>query len=151
MQTQAIHIDSDSQFLHLKLSKYLRLRLHGTLERFCMEPFRVGTDRLPVYTMSWNRSVQNRSFQNIHALTIPNDSLSFQPSRTRKILEKVFPKYNFSSKALPTIFFASKFFSYSQPSSVEFPLPSFQSVLDESGSGSLHENTLARFRVGPTF
>ena len=45
----------------------LRLRLHGTLERFCMEPFGVGTDRLPVYTMPWNRSVQNPSFQSIHA------------------------------------------------------------------------------------
>ena len=30
----------------------------GTLERFYLEPFRVGTDRLPVYIMSWNRSVQ---------------------------------------------------------------------------------------------
>ena len=40
----------------------LWLRLRGTLDRFCMEPFRVGIDRLPVYTMSWNRSVQNRSF-----------------------------------------------------------------------------------------
>ena len=30
----------------------------GTLERFYLEPFRVGTDRLPVYMMSWNRSVQ---------------------------------------------------------------------------------------------
>ena len=50
----------------LKVSR-LRLRLHGTLERFCMEPFRVGTDRLPVYTMPCNRSVQNRSFQSILA------------------------------------------------------------------------------------
>ena len=30
----------------------------GTMERFYLEPFRVGTDRLPVYMMSWNRSVQ---------------------------------------------------------------------------------------------
>ena len=30
----------------------------GTLERFYLEPFRVGKDRLPVYMMSWNRSVQ---------------------------------------------------------------------------------------------
>ena len=28
-----------------------------------MESFRVGTDRLSVYTMSWNRPVQNRSFK----------------------------------------------------------------------------------------
>ena len=43
----------------------VRLRLHGILERFCMVPR--GTGRLPVYTTSWNRSVQNRSFQSIHA------------------------------------------------------------------------------------
>ena len=29
--------------------------------------FRVGTDRLPVYTISWNRFVQNRFFQSIRA------------------------------------------------------------------------------------
>ena len=44
-----------------------RLRFHGTLERFCMEPFGPGTNRILVYTMPWNRSVQNRSFQSIHA------------------------------------------------------------------------------------
>ena len=49
------------------LSKKVRLLLHGTLERFCMEPVRVGTDRFPMYTISWNRSVQNCSFQSIHA------------------------------------------------------------------------------------
>ena len=48
-------------------TQFLRLRLHGTLKQFSMEPFRIGTDRLPVYTISWNRSVQNRSFQSIHA------------------------------------------------------------------------------------
>ena len=30
----------------------------GTFERFYLEPFRVGTDRLSVHMMSWNRSVQ---------------------------------------------------------------------------------------------
>ena len=30
----------------------------GTLERIYLEPFRVGTDRLLVYMMSWNRSLQ---------------------------------------------------------------------------------------------
>ena len=30
----------------------------GTFERSYLEPFRVGTDRLPFYMMSWNRSVQ---------------------------------------------------------------------------------------------
>ena len=59
-----------------------RLRLHGTLERFCVKPFRVGTDRLPVYTISWNRSVQNHFFQSIHALTFPDDSLSLHLSGT---------------------------------------------------------------------
>ena len=49
------------------LPKKVRLRLHGTLERFCMEPVHIGTDRFPVYTISCNRSVQNRSFQSIHA------------------------------------------------------------------------------------
>ena len=29
----------------------------GTFERFCMELLHVGTDRLPVNTMLWNRSV----------------------------------------------------------------------------------------------
>ena len=47
---------------------------------FCMEPFREGKDRLPVYAISWNRSVQNRSFQNIHTRTVPNDSLSLHLS-----------------------------------------------------------------------
>ena len=56
-----------------------------------MEPFRVGTGRLPVYTMSGNRSVQNCSLQCIHARTIPNNSPSLHSSRTRNILEKVFP------------------------------------------------------------
>ena len=55
----------------------IRLRLHGTLERFCMEPFRVGTDRLPGYTISLNRSVQNRSFQaSMHEQFQTTDSLS---------------------------------------------------------------------------
>ena len=60
---------SSTPFLYKVISIYSmrpRLRLHWTLERFCMEPFRVGTDRLPVYTMPWNRYVQNRSFQSIH-------------------------------------------------------------------------------------
>ena len=30
----------------------------GNLDRFYLEPFRVGTDRLPVYIMSWNHSAQ---------------------------------------------------------------------------------------------
>ena len=39
----------------------------GTMERFYLEPFRVGTDRLPVYMMSWNRSLQkvNNVVENI--------------------------------------------------------------------------------------
>ena len=77
---------------------WFRLRLHVTLERFCMEPFRVGTDRLPVYTISWNRSVQNPSFQSIHAWTVPNDSLSLHLSGIWKILEKIFPPYICCSK-----------------------------------------------------
>ena len=82
-------------------SKKFKLRLNGTLERFCMEPFRVGTDRLPVYTMSWNLSVQNRSFPCFHTRTVPNDSLSLHSSGTRKILENVFPPHTFSSKPSP--------------------------------------------------
>ena len=42
------------------------------LGRFYMEPFRRGTDRLPVYTMSWNLSVQNRFFPCIHGLVVPH-------------------------------------------------------------------------------
>ena len=37
----------------------LRLRLHWDFGTVLFEPFRVGTDRLPVYMMSRNRSVQN--------------------------------------------------------------------------------------------
>ena len=38
-----------------------------------LEPFRVGTDRLPVYMMSWNRSVQkvNIVVENIVAENCP--------------------------------------------------------------------------------
>ena len=45
------------------------------------------------------------------------------------------------------MFFESKFSSYRQLSSVEFPLASFLSAPDENGSGSLHENYLVRFRA----
>ena len=38
------------------------------------------------------------------------------------------------------MFFESRFSSYCQLSSVEFPLVSLLSALDENGSGSLHEN-----------
>ena len=38
----------------------------GTLERFCMVPLRVGADRLSVYMISSNRSVQNRFFPYIY-------------------------------------------------------------------------------------
>ena len=38
----------------------------GTLERFHLEPFRVGMDWLPVYMMPWNHSVQvNQVVENI--------------------------------------------------------------------------------------
>ena len=76
----------------------LRLRLHGILQQFCMEPFRAGTDRLSVYTIFWNRFVQNCSFQSIHAWAVPNDSLSLLSSGTWKILKKLFPAYICSSK-----------------------------------------------------
>ena len=55
-----------------------------------MEPFRVGTDRLPVYTISWNRSEQYRSFRCTHVWRVPNDSLSIHSSGTKQFLKKFF-------------------------------------------------------------
>ena len=54
-------------------------------------------------------------------------------------------------ETLPKKFFAGKFFSYRQLSSVELPLASILSVPDENGSGRLHDNFLIRFHAGPTF
>ena len=126
----------------------LRLRLHRTLERFCMEPFRIGTDRLPVYTIY--RSVQNRSFQSItHEQFQTTASLSIHQEH-EKFLKK-FSHHTFVFRSLNEMFFESKFSSYRQLFSVEFPLASFLNVPDENGSGSLHENFLVRFRAGPTF
>ena len=44
-----------------------------------MEPFRVGTDRLPVYMMSWNRSVQkvNSVLENIMVENIVLENCPF--------------------------------------------------------------------------
>ena len=133
---------------------YLRVHLHGTLERLFMEPFREGTDRLPVYTMTWNRSVQNRSFQ-MHSRSFTHEqfqttaSLSIHQEHV-KFLKK-FPHHTFVFRSLNKTFFESKFSSYRQLSSDEFPLSSFLSVPDGNGSGSLHENVLVWFRAGRTF
>ena len=44
------------------------IRLKAALTRdFGTVLYGTVPDRLPVYTMSWNRFVQNRSFQSIHA------------------------------------------------------------------------------------
>ena len=67
-----------------------------------------------------------------------------------KFLKK-FSHHTVVFRSLNKMFFESKFSSYSQLSSVEFPLASFVSVPDENSSGSLHENFLVRFRAGPTF
>ena len=50
------------------------------------------------------------------------------------------PTIHLFFEALHKVLFESKFSSYCQLSSVEFPLASFLSVPDENGSGSLHEN-----------
>ena len=55
----------------------LRLRLHGTLERFCMEPFCIGTDRLPVYTISWNRSLHNEKINKKYSSPTQNRTKKF--------------------------------------------------------------------------
>ena len=104
-----------------------------------MEAFRVGTERLPVYTMSWSRSVQNYSFPCSHERAVPNDSLS-PFIRNKKHSVKSFPTTHMLFETLPKIFFKSKFFGYRQLSSVDFPLASFLSVPDENGSGCSHEN-----------
>jgi len=110
-----------------------------------MESFRVGTDRPPVYTMSWKLSVQNRTFPCIHAWTVPNDSLS-PFIRNKKILEKVFPPYTRSLKHYPKLSSRVKFPAILL-SSVEFPLALLLRVLDGNGSGCVHENFLVRFHA----
>ena len=54
-------------------------------------------------------------------------------------------------EALPKMFYASKFLSYQQLSSVDFTLASFLSVPSENGSVCLHVNFLFRFRSGSTY
>ena len=112
-----------------------------------MEPFCVGMDWLPVYMMSWNRSVQNHSFQCIHAWTVPKWQPLSLCIRNKKNSWKSFPTIHMFFKALPKIFFLSKFFNYRQLSSVEFPKASFLNLPDETGSGCLHENFLVRFQA----
>ena len=106
----------------------------------------MDTNRLSVYTMSWNRSVQNRFFPCIHTRTA-----SFSIHKTRKIPEKVFSSYNCSSKPCPKFSSRANSVKYRQLSSVKFPLASFLRVPEENGSGCLQENFLIRFHAGPTF
>ena len=132
------------------LANHVSRRLHSTLERFCMDPFRVGTDRLPVYTMSWNYPVQNRSFKAFtHEKFQTTASISIHQEH-EKFLKK-FSTTHLFFEALHKVSFESKFSSYCQLPSVELPLASFLSVPDENGSGSLHGNFVVRFRAGPTF
>ena len=46
---------------------FCSLRSKAAFTQELWNSFRIATDRLPVYTVSWNRSVQNHSFPCIHA------------------------------------------------------------------------------------
>ena len=128
----------------------LRLRVRRTLERFCMQPFRLGSYRV-LFTLCLGnalcRTVLFKAF--MHEQFQTTASLSFHQEH-RKFL-KDFPTIHLFFEGLHTIFFESRFTSYRQLSPVEFPLASFLSVPDGNGSGSLHENFLVRFRAGATF
>ena len=104
-----------------------------------MEPFRVGTDMLPFYMMSWNllfRTVPFHAFT--HEQFQTTASLSIHQAQENSW--KSFPNLHMFYEALPKVLFPSKFFSYRQVSSVEFLLASFLGIPDENGSGCLREN-----------
>ena len=111
----------------------------GTVERFCMELFRIGTDRPPVSRCLGTvlcRAVlinlfTHEQFQSTATLSIHQEQ--------EKFLKKC-PTIHLFFEALSKIFFTSKFFSCRQLWSVELPFASFLSVPDENGSGSLHDN-----------
>ena len=95
------------------ITNRFKLRLHGILERSCLEPFRIGTDGLPVCMMSWNRSVQIRSFQSIHALTVPNDSLSLSIHQEHGKFLKKFSHHAFFVRSLTQSFLREQIFQLS--------------------------------------
>ena len=91
--------------------KSLRLHLHGTLERFCME-FRLHTDRLPVYTIPWNRSVQNLPFKAFtHEQVQMTASLSIHQEH-EKFLKK-FSHHTFALRSLTQNFLREQIFQLS--------------------------------------
>ena len=119
------------------------MRLHGTLERFCIELLRLGTDRLSFTRCLGTvlcRTVPLKAFR--HKLFQMTASLSIHQEH-EQFLKKISTIY-LLFEALHKIFFENKFSSYRQGSSVEFPLASFLSVPEDDGAGSLQENFLVR-------